>query len=73
MDARFEGGVFVPEQRPALPDNQRVHLIVETVSPTSTAAGRDLIETRRTRRIRLADEDLVHQVATLPEFDPNEA
>lgn len=43
VDASFEGGVFVPAQRPALADRERVRLTIETAGKTaaisSQAAG----------------------------------
>jgi predicted DNA-binding antitoxin AbrB/MazE fold protein len=66
VEATFENGVFVPLQRPALQEHERVRVTTEPVAVNSSA----IKDIRRThgRRIRL-DSELAHQFACSPEFD----
>ena len=66
VEATFENGVFVPAQRPALPEHERVRLTIEPVAVKTS--GLEDIRRRRGRRIRL-DTELAHQIASSPEFD----
>jgi hypothetical protein len=66
VEATLENGVFVPVERPALRDHERVRLTIEPMAVNSS--GPEDIRRRRGRRIRL-DADLAHQVASSSEFD----
>ena len=70
VEATFENGVFVPAQRPALADHQRVRLTIETEARSSI--GADAVRRRRGRRIRL-DATLAKDIASSPEFRPDES
>jgi predicted DNA-binding antitoxin AbrB/MazE fold protein len=73
IDAVFENGVFVPAQRPALAENERVRLTVEPVGVGAGSAGRtDPVEWRRRHRIAL-DPRLAEDIARSPEFLPEES
>jgi hypothetical protein len=66
VEATFENGAFVPVERPALQERERVRLTIEPMAVNSS--GLEEIRRRRGRRIRL-DAQLAHQIATSPEFD----
>lgn len=66
VEATFENGVFVPVQRPALAEHERVRLTIEPV--TVATSGLEDVRRRRGRRIRL-DTELARQIAASPEFD----
>jgi predicted DNA-binding antitoxin AbrB/MazE fold protein len=66
VEATFENGVFVPVQRLALQEHQRVRLTIEPMAGNS--AGLEDIRRRRGRRICL-DAELAHQIASSPEFE----
>jgi predicted DNA-binding antitoxin AbrB/MazE fold protein len=66
VEATFENGVFVPVQRPALADHERVRLTVEPVLTTSQRL--ETIRQRGDQRIRL-DTNLAQDIATSAEFD----
>jgi predicted DNA-binding antitoxin AbrB/MazE fold protein len=68
VEAVFENGVFVPAQRPALSEHERVRLLIE---PLRVKADAGAIERRRRNRIKVAP-DLAQEIALSAEFDPNE-
>jgi predicted DNA-binding antitoxin AbrB/MazE fold protein len=68
VEATYENGVFVPLQRPALPDHERVRLTVEPIaSPTSAA---EIVRHRRENRIQL-DLQLAQEIALSKELHPD--
>lgn len=68
IDATFENGVFVPAQRPALADHERVRLMIEPLAALPHHS--EAIARRRGRRIRL-NPSLAREIAVSPEFHPN--
>jgi predicted DNA-binding antitoxin AbrB/MazE fold protein len=66
IEATYENGVFVPSQRPVLPDHERVRLTIESMNPTP--AGVEAIRNRQDHRIRV-DPILAQEIAQSPEFD----
>jgi hypothetical protein len=73
VDAVFRNGVFVPSERPALAEDERVRLVIEPVTVPSgsgtlrpSAAGNG----RSRPRIKL-DPALARAIATSPEFHPD--
>jgi predicted DNA-binding antitoxin AbrB/MazE fold protein len=66
VEATFENGVFVPVQRPALQEHERVRLTIELMAVNSS--GLEDIRRRRGQRIRL-DAELARQIACSPEFE----
>ena len=68
VDATYENGVFVPTERPALAEHERVRLVVESiVKPHSVV---NTMSNRRDRRISL-DPRLAQDIASSPDFHPN--
>jgi predicted DNA-binding antitoxin AbrB/MazE fold protein len=71
IEATFENGVFIPVVRPALADHERVRLIVESIDIKSPTAE-EIVEKGRRQRIQITP-DLAHEIATSPEFLPEES
>jgi predicted DNA-binding antitoxin AbrB/MazE fold protein len=69
LDATFENGVFVPAQRPELAEHERVRLTIEPASVGN--AGVDVVRRRRKQRICI-EPALARDIATNPEFSPED-
>lgn len=75
LQATYENGVFVPVEPPLLAENERVQLTVEPLDADAAFAALasvEKIQLRRQRRIVL-DPDLAQQIASSPEFLPDES
>jgi predicted DNA-binding antitoxin AbrB/MazE fold protein len=69
IEATYENGVFVPDQRLDLPDHERVRLTVERpAGPTAL----EIVRSRRENRIQI-DPDDARAIALEAEFLPEEA
>ncbi len=67
VEATYENGVFVPLQRPALADHERVRLTIEHIaSPTSAA---ETVRRRGENRLQL-EPQLSHEIALSKELRP---
>lgn len=71
IEATYENGVFVPFERPPLPERARVRLTIDpaTLPPAQT---RNAVEFRRQHRIKL-DPKRSRRIASSPEFLPEES
>ena len=67
VEATFENGVFVPVQRPALGENERVRLTVERINGAETGGG----ALAACRRI-VIDPELAREIGSSPAFHPDE-
>jgi len=65
VEATYENGVFVPIERPALADHQRVLLTVESIASPNSAV--EVIRRRSQNRIRL-DPQLAQEIALSKEL-----
>jgi predicted DNA-binding antitoxin AbrB/MazE fold protein len=68
VEATFENGVFVPVQRPALADHERVRLTVEPIETSPSAA--EIVRRRGENRIQL-DPQLAQEIALSKELHPD--
>ena len=74
INARFENGVFVPEQKVQFEEHQRVTLRIspQTQQPENgdprPASGVELIEWRSRHMIQI-DPEIARDIAENPEFD----
>jgi len=67
--AKFVNGVFVPEERPPLPENQRVQLVVRASNPPRDVDA-DLAAVRAQAQNRLVvDSNVGHAIAQDPVFN----
>jgi hypothetical protein len=69
IEATFENGVFVPANKPAIAEHQRVRLLVEPISP-GTEARPPKVQLHD--RIRV-DPSLAEEIALSAEFIPEES
>jgi hypothetical protein len=68
VEATNENGVFVPLQRPASADHERVRLTVEPISSPTSAA--EIVRHRRENCIQL-DPQLAQEIALSKELRPD--
>jgi len=68
IEATFENGVFVPVQRPALGEKERVRLTVEPINGAEPGGG-----ALAPRRRIVIDPELAREIASSPVFHPDEA
>jgi predicted DNA-binding antitoxin AbrB/MazE fold protein len=69
IEATYQNGVFVPDQRLELADHERVRLTVERpAGPTAL----DIVRSVRGNRIQI-DPDRAREIALSPEFLPEES
>ena len=67
--AKFVNGVFVPESKPPLCENERVNLVVE-VTPDLRDVQADLAAVRAQARTRIIiDPEIAQAIAEDPEFN----
>ena len=69
IEATFENGVFVPANKPAIAEHQRVRLLVEPIQPTAEGPAPKL---QRPDRIRI-NPDLAEEIALSAEFLPEQS
>jgi len=69
IEATFENGVFVPTNKPAIAEHQRVRLLVEPISPTRQGQPPKV---QKPDRIRV-DPALAEEIALSAEFLPEES
>jgi hypothetical protein len=74
IEATFRNGVFVPAERPALTEDARVRLVIEPVTsgPVHVTPGGRADPFRDHHRIEI-DPELAREIATSPEFLPEES
>lgn len=68
IEATYENGVLIPDQRLDLADHERVRLTVER---PATPTALEIVRRRRGNRIRI-DPDDARAIASSPEFLPEE-
>jgi predicted DNA-binding antitoxin AbrB/MazE fold protein len=66
VEAIFENGVFVPAQRPALAEHEKVRLTVDSVTANSSHV--ETVRRRRAKRIVL-DSALAQDIALSHDFE----
>ncbi len=67
VEATYENGVFVPLERPALADHERVRLTVESIASSPSAV--EVVRGRRENRIQV-DPQLAREIALSKELRP---
>ena len=68
VEATYENGVFVPLERLALADHERVRLTVEPIGSSLSAA--EIVRRRGANRIQL-DPQLAQEIALSKELHPD--
>ena len=71
IEATYENGVFVPAEKPALAEHERVRLVVEPLPAAAKPDGRP-DPFRDHKRIQI-DPQLAREIASSPEFLPEES
>jgi predicted DNA-binding antitoxin AbrB/MazE fold protein len=74
IEANYRNGVFVPAERPALTEDARVRLVIEPIAsgPLHVTNDGRADPFQNHRRIEI-DPELAREIATSPEFLPEES
>jgi predicted DNA-binding antitoxin AbrB/MazE fold protein len=68
IEATYQNGVFVPAQKPALAEHERVRLTIETIPTNAPADALAAVREGRKNRLQI-DEALAREIADDPNMD----
>ncbi|HZZ41883.1 MAG TPA: antitoxin family protein [Tepidisphaeraceae bacterium] len=68
IDATYQDGVFIPVQKPALAEHERVRLTIESIGTPVQQDALTTVQQRRQNRLCI-DETLAREIANDPGFD----
>jgi predicted DNA-binding antitoxin AbrB/MazE fold protein len=73
IEATYENGAFVPAERPALAEHERVRLVVESIQAAANPDSQSRPDPFRNHNRTEIDPQLAREIASSPEFLPEES